>query len=258
METLATFFVGVVAFANSMAPQANLPKVLGVRVMGDDTLVSTNSSDTNDDELDFRSRDQIKNRLTQVRENKNNFLEEARERRKEKLEAAKKAREEALENAKERREEFKKHLEELKDERKQKIVEHLDERLASLNQKWVNHFNRILTRLTEILAKIQGRTDELAGNGADVTEVNTAISAANSAIDTAQAAVDGQAGKTYVIEITDEESLGENVSEVIHQFREDIAGVREVVRDAREAVRSAYKALKEASGELTPTLTPTP
>ena len=52
--------------------------------------------------------------------------------------------------------------------------------------------------------------------------------------------------------------LGENVSEVIHQFREDIAGVKETVRDAREAVRSAYKALKEVSGELTPTLTPTP
>ncbi|OGM04010.1 hypothetical protein A3E15_01330 [Candidatus Woesebacteria bacterium RIFCSPHIGHO2_12_FULL_42_9] len=276
METLATFFVGLVAFANSMAPQANLPQILGVRVLGEDDEVSTVSADVDDGEdedVGERSRSELKKRLAQVNEDRKDALEEIRASRRVALEAAKKAREEALDEAKARREEFKEQLEELRDERKAKVVENIDERLAAINEKWINHFNKILGRLSEILTKIQGRADALAEDGVDVTEVNSAIADAQAAIDAAQAAVDAQAGKVYIIGITGEENLGENVSEVIHELRADIAAVRELVKDARRSVHDAFKALKDAAGEpdededegeLTPTVsvaptsTPTP
>lgn len=270
METLATFFVGLVAFANSMAPQANLPQVLGVKVLGDEK-VSTTSADVDDgkdDDVSVRSKDELIKRLEVLGEAKKKVLEEARERRKKALEVTKKRKEKAQEEAREQRKEFKENLEELKDERKAKVVENIDEQLAAQNEKWVSHFNKILGRLSEILAKIQGRADELAGEGVDVTDVNAAIADAQAAIDAAQAAVDAQAGKVYIIEIADEENLGENVSEVIHELRADIAAVRDLVRTARKSVHGAFKALKDAAGEpdeddedeekVTPTVTVSP
>ena len=270
METLATFFVGLVAFANSMAPQANLPQVLGVKVLGEDNEVSTVSADVDDgkdEDVGKRSRGELKRRIAQVNEDRKDALKEIRASRRAALEAAKKAREGAFEAAKTRREEFRQNLEDMKNERRASLLEKIDGRLAAINEKWVSHFNKILGRLSEILTKIQGRADELAQGGVDVGDVNSAIADAQAAIDAAQAAVDAQAGKVYIVEIGDEENLGENVSEVIHELRADIAAVRELVKDARRSVHDAFKALKDAAGEsdededegeLTPTVSVAP
>lgn len=266
METLATFFVALVTLANTVVPQANLPGILGVSVLGDEAESSSTSAELPDGDVSVRSKDDIKRRLAQLRGERSDRLEEARQERKVASEEARLAREEAKEKAKEIREEFKVRLEALKDEKKKMTVEHIDERLARLNEKWTNHFNKKLTRLAEILAKIQGRTEALGAEGVDVAEVNAAIVEAEAAINTAQDAVNTQAGKTYIIEITDEENLGENVSQAIHALKADIKVVREEVRTAKQAVHDAFKALKEAAGEpddngeeeVTPTITPTP
>jgi hypothetical protein len=102
-----------------------------------------------------------------------------------------------------------------------------------------------------------------------VSEVNTQISEADAAIAAAQEAVNAQATKAYTIEITDEDSLGEAVSQTIGEFKDDIKEVWQKVRDARHEVVEAFVALRRAAGEPdedevspsptpTVTLTPTP
>lgn len=247
METLALFFVGLVAFANSLAPQANLPKVLGVSVLGDET--ESTAPAIIDFDIEERSKEDLKRRLMELKGEKALLLEEARQKKKEAYDAARFAREKAKEETGKDREEFLTQLGEIKDVKKQATLKNLDERIAALNEKWTNHFNDVLGRLEGILAKIETRAEVLAGEGVDTTGVNAQIESAHAAIDLAQEAVIEQAGKTYVIDIEEEENLGENVSDSVRLLKADIKSVRDKVRIAKDAVREAYKALKEVSHE---------
>jgi DNA repair exonuclease SbcCD ATPase subunit len=172
-------------------------------------------------------------------------LEEVRSQRREAIEEAREARREAWEETQEAREEFRNRLQEIKDARKRIIVERISNLISKINDKWISRWNGTLTRLSEILAKIESRADKLAEEGKDVDDVYAAISEAEEAIATAQDAVNEQAGKTYIIEITDEETLGESVSSTIGEFHSDLQAVMEEVREAASAVRRAFGLLKE-------------
>lgn len=140
-------------------------------------------------------------------------------------------------------------LSEISDERKQQVVENLLERIGDLNQKWVDHWNNVLTRLGEILAKIQSRGQSLASEGKNTSELNGAISDAQAAIATAQAAVNAQAGKAYTIEITSEENLRADAKRLFGQFKSDTSNVKRQIQAAREAVRMAFNELIVLTGE---------
>ena len=238
METLAKLFVGLVTVANTVAPQANLPQVLGVQIAQETSVTET--LDLNTDNVETvrnTARDKVRARVEEAKTNREQALEEFQARR----EAAKEEREL-------KREEFKQKLSEIKDERKRKIVELLDLRTDKLVERWVEHWNIVLSRLTEILAKIESRADKAEEAGHDVSGVRTAIAEAEAAIAEAQNAVNELAGKTFVIEITDEDSLGQNVSDSVHQVREELQAVREKVRAARQAVLDALHALQAIRG----------
>lgn len=148
---------------------------------------------------------------------------------------------EIADTIKTRREEFKQKLEGIRDERKQKILENLDTRITNVNAKWTERWNNVLKRLSEILAKIDARSDDSA--------VDIAVNEAEVVIARAQNAVSEQAGKTYDIEISQEETLGENAREALSEFYTDLRGVHAVVSEAREAVGKAVRALKGVEGE---------
>ena len=226
MEGLATLFVTLVLIANNIAPNSNLPKLLGVTLQ-----TGVLSEETSTDSAS-------------PKETGRNTLEEARRANKEALQRIREERKKSLEAAKTEREQFKERLQELRDEKKREVVERIDQNIGKHNEKWVEHWNKVLSRLSEILAKVKTRTDKAAAEGQDVTAVNAAIAAADAAIAAAQSAVDAQAGKTYVIEITDEENLGENVSVIVRQFKSDTKAVHEKIQTARKAVHDAFKALK--------------
>jgi len=126
-------------------------------------------------------------------------------------------------------------LETLRDERKAKIVSRLTERLNDVNARWVGHWSRILERLSAIV-------DKLEGHGADV-------SGARAAIDRAQNAVNEQAGKVYAPEITEEETLGQDVRASTQAFMDDIRKTSDAVKEAREVVVSVLRELKSARNE---------
>ena len=129
-----------------------------------------------------------------------------------------------------------------------RVVELLDLRTDKMLERWVEHWNKVLSRLTELLAKIESRTDKAETAGHDVSTVRAAIAEAEAAIADAQNAVNELAGKTFVIEITDEQNLGHNVSDTIHAVREDLLAVREKVRLARQAILDALHALQAIRG----------
>ena len=229
MEILAKFFVGLVTLANTVAPQANIPEVLGVQIAQDtSTAVTTDRSTT--------------------RQLVRDSVEEARARRQEAVDEFRARRDEAKAERELRREEFKQKLAEIRDERKRRIIELIDLRIDAMLERWVNHWNKVLARLTEILAKIGTRADKAETAGHDVSAVRAAIASAEAAIAAAQDAVNALAGKTFVIEITDEENLGQNVSDTIHLVRQELFAVREKVRTARQAVLDALHALQAIRG----------
>lgn len=237
METLAKFFVGLVTLANTVAPQANLPQVLGVQIAQDNS--ATSSSDSNA---------QVTTTPTTRRDIVRDAVEDARTRRHEAIDEFRTRREAAREEWQSRREEFKQNLSEIRDARKRRIVELIDLRTDQMLERWINHWNRVLARLTEILAKIGTRADKAEAAGHDVSSVRAAIAEAEAAIAEAQAAVNELAGKTFVIEITDEENLGQNVRDTLHTLRQELLAVREKVRLARQAVLDALHSLQAIRG----------
>jgi len=234
--------MGLAILLGSLAPRANMALIRG------DEDESTPSA------------------LGSAKEERLRALQEAREARNNIWEEAKKKREAA-------REELKLKLEDLKDQRKAKVVEHIGDRINALNEKWINHFNKVLARLNQILAKVKTRAEELASGGTDTSGVGTQITQAETAIAEAQYAVNNQAAQVYDLEPSDETTLGKEVSGVIGDFKDDIKAVWEKVRDARHQVVEAFSALKKATGEpegtegqdeegasptVSPTETPTP
>ncbi len=236
METLASLFVVLVTTTNSIAPQANIPQVLGVQIANETTNTTTNVSI--EGSASGRNTQEIKNRIDDV-------LKQRKA-----LEVDFKARRQLLEDEiRRKREEFKSKIATIKDERKKQVVNNLDQNISSRNSKWVEHWNKFLVKLTEILGKIKTRTDEAAAKGKDVTLVRTAISAAEKAIADAQALVNAQSGKTYVFNISSEETLSSDVRSTVTQFKSDVQSVMTLMNTARKAVNDVYGVLKTVVGE---------
>ena len=242
MESLANLFVTLVTVAHAVFPQANIPQVLGVRVANDTAAEDDSNSTSSPLPSAFlqEQQNEMKKRLREAQE-------EARKKREEVVNEFREKRQEALTELEKKREEFQLKLQEIKDERKQKIVENIDERLASLNEKWISHWNRVLSRLTEILAKITSRANALEAEGVDVSSVRSAVTVAEAAISAAQEAVNNQVSNTYVVDITSEENLGQDVKSVISDFHANIKSVWDKVKSARLAVGDALKVLKEVA-----------
>lgn len=156
----------------------------------------------------------------------------------------------------EKRREFKENMEKIRDEKKRQITQNVVERIASVNEKWVSHWQKVLERLGEILGKIETRTGEAKTAGKNVTSVESAIAAAKTAIEKAQAAVDTQGSQEYGVTTSDETRLGEDVSGVLNEFHSDLRATQKTVADARTAVYTALRALKAVLGEPAPSPLP--
>ncbi|MEW5805116.1 MAG: hypothetical protein AB1721_00065 [Patescibacteria group bacterium] len=160
----------------------------------------------------------------------------------------------------EKRVALKEQLQNIRDERKQAIVERIDQRIDELNQRMTNHFLAVLEKLETVLERIGSRADKAEANGLDVSAVRSAITEAEQAIAAARTAVAEQSGKTYLINITDEENLKADVGQARQALAEDLKAVREVIKSAHDAVRRAAVALAQIPrvDELEIETSPTP
>lgn len=228
MESLAGIFVMVVTMANSLAPQANLDKVLGVNTqLAQNTRLEVQAS----------SSSTLRPRVSQTLLNTQTRRETIRENVQERLEAAK---ERVIQN----RVRLQNQLQLIQDENKRRIVANIAERIENRNEYWVMHWNNVLERLSSILAKIEDRTDRAQQAGLETADLTQTIRSAQTAIADAQTAVNNQASKVYSINITDETTLREDVQEIIDQYKADLETVQSAIRAARTAVQDCFEALR--------------
>lgn len=182
-----------------------------------------------------------------VMEKRQEIKADVTEKRSEFQEQLTERREAAKEDFAEKREEFKMRLEEISDEKKQQIVERVDAHITETNQNITTRLAEHLDKITEIIDRIEAKAGELEG---DTKAVDDAVTVARAAVETAQDAVAEQAGKEYVIEITDDTSLREDVKTVVDQFRADIKATAETVKEARQKTVDAARALGQAKGPV--------
>ncbi|OGM74115.1 hypothetical protein A2191_02570 [Candidatus Woesebacteria bacterium RIFOXYA1_FULL_38_9] len=158
-------------------------------------------------------------------------------------------RNELQETKEELRERFRTRLGEIKDERKQRVVMKISDDLVMRNLKWTRHLSSALTRLSDILTKLETRANRIKlEKNADISAVTTAIADARAMISSLQGKIDMQAEAEYVIELGSEETLGQKVSEKISELREDIGLLHEEVMKIKVAVQDVYQLLARIMG----------
>ena len=158
-------------------------------------------------------------------------------------------RNELQETKEELRERFRARLGEIQDERKQRVVMKISDDLVVRNLKWTRHLSSALTRLSDILTKLETRANRIKlEKNADISAVTTAIADARSMISSLQEKIDIQAEAEYVIELGSEETLGQKVGDKISELREDIGLLREDVMKIKVAVQDVYQLLAKISG----------
>lgn len=148
-----------------------------------------------------------------------------------------------------KREEFRARLSTIRDTKKKAILERVDQRISQINANRTGIMTRHLTKIEEILNRIEARALEAEKNGKDIIAVKTAITSARTAITSAKTTVAAQAAKTYAIDITTEADLGSAVSSVRTTFTKDLQTAHQSVVTARKSVRDVLTALAKVVGE---------
>lgn len=180
-------------------------------------------------------------KMEEIKKEREAKMEENKQKREDLKAEIEAKREEAKAEMETRREEFKAKLEALKDEKKAAVIERVDTRLAERNQKITDRLLGHLERISGVIDKME---DKLASvEGGDTSTVDTAIATARLAITSAESAVVVQSGKTYVIELGDEDELKTTVEATVDQFRSDMDVVITAVKSARDTTQKAAQAL---------------
>ena len=156
-----------------------------------------------------------------------------------KREEIKEKRETAMEEFKEKREDFKEKMKGMKDQKKQQSIENIDKKISNLNTQHTDRLQIAIEKLTDILDRVQIKAETAKTDGSDTKTVDAAITEASTLIETATEALVTQAGKEYVIDITDEAKVRESVKKTFDQFKSDMSALHMKVKAAHEAVRKA-------------------
>lgn len=161
----------------------------------------------------------------------------------EKLEARKTAIENRIDLRKEaaatRAAALKSRLEKFKDKKKATIAARINDNLNAINDRRSTAFLNHLTKMTEILTRLENKLSEASSTGKDTSSATAAIASAKTAISTAQTAATAQQGKDYTIEVSSEAKLQESIKPVRDQLHTDLKSVHDLVVAARKATSEA-------------------
>jgi len=200
-------------------------------------------------------RQELKTDTRNLRENLKTPRMELEQKREEFLEKIRIERDGLKDKIMEKREDLKDRLNKIKNQRKREIVERIDKSMDELNESMVNHFTQVLDKIEDVLKRAGEKVDMANERGVDVSSIEPLINEAIKAIGQAREAVSFQAGKTYTIEIVDEEGLKNKVGEARQSLRNDLKVVQDTIKNAHEAVRNIIIALSRIQNP-TPTSLP--
>lgn len=229
----------------------------GRNVKGE-TTVNVQTTDTKN--FSPEEREILKEELKKEREatratlkEKHELLQqELKEKREDFLSEVKTQREETKAEFEAKREAYREKFTTLRDEKKKDILENLAQRITKINAERIERMTAHVAKMNEILQRIVAKAAEEKDKGRDTASVDSAVSAAQSAIVAAQDAVAIQAGKEYIVAITSETNLKNDVGLVKRTLESDMKAVHEKIVAARKAVSSAIRVLATLRGETVP------
>ncbi len=165
-------------------------------------------------------------------------------------------REEAKAQFETQREAFKKRLETIKDETKKERVTNVDTKMSETNTKRTTQMTENLNKMDEVITKITTKLTDLEAQGVDTSKAQSALSDAQSKMSLAKAAVSAQASKEYVIGVTSENNLGQDVGRSIQAMQKDFQATATTLKNARESITTVLKELALISGQTPETQQP--
>lgn len=150
---------------------------------------------------------------------------------------------------KDKKEEFREKLKAIRDEKKRLVVERIDEKISTMNKNHTARFSKVLEKLEMILNRITQHAQNLKSKGIDTLKLDSAVASAKSAINAAKVAIEGQAAKTYTLDVASESRLKTTVGSIVSMFRKDLRDVHKTVVEAKQAVQNAEMELAKVRGE---------
>jgi len=153
-----------------------------------------------------------------------------------------------------KKDELKLRLQALRDQKKRVIIERIDTRMVSTNKKTTTRLSGVLERIQSILNKIIQKAGTIKAKGIDTVALDSATASAQIAINNASAVIASQSAMVYVIQISSESAIKENVGSTVSELRLDLRDAHKAVVDAKQAVmnavmeRAKLRRLDSASG----------
>lgn len=158
----------------------------------------------------------LKDRMSDLKQEKRNVVSNVREQTKEQIQAL--------------RDQFNKRLQTIKDTKKKNLTQNIDAKILAANKKHTDRFSEVLEKLQKLL-------DEISQDKVDAKTI-LLVKDAQAKIDLAKASVASQTAKVYTIEITTELNLRKNVGSTISQFRNHLMQTHKLVIDAKKSVQN--------------------
>lgn len=135
-------------------------------------------------------------------------------------------------------------LKAFRDQKKATVAERVNTNLNGINAKRTDQMSGALTRMTNILTKLEERVNGATSDIKDPTTAKAAITDAKAAIATAQDAVVAQSEKDYTLTVTSEAKVKQDTQAVREQLHSDLKSTRNLVIKAKQSVANAIRIAK--------------
>lgn len=137
-----------------------------------------------------------------------------------------------------------------RDQRKATAAARINDNLNKINEHRTDAFTRHLTKMSEILSKLETKVKDASGSGKDTTSAQAAIASAAASINTAKQAVDAQSLKDYTITATSEATIRHDARVQRDKLHTDLKAVHEIVVAARKALSNAIRVSASTLGGI--------
>ena len=140
------------------------------------------------------------------------------------------------------------HLKQVKNKHHAQVAEKVHKNLNHVNGTLTTAWSHHLSKMSEILVKLEEHLNQAASEDKDVTDARNTLADAKQAVTEAENVLKTQADKTYTFNITNPEHIGSDVQGARDLLHSDLKSVHDALNNAREAVVEATKVVNQTVG----------